>query len=126
MSLGVDNMLTTREKFGRYIDAGFPIIYLNSAEDEKCDALIKEIAGNTGIIEWNAATGFWDSKDKVREDEWQLIDVLGLVNRDQKAIEDKIIVLNNGVVNNIGTHQELLQKDEIYQNMDFIQSEGLN
>ena len=39
---------------------------------------------------------------------------------------DKIIVLNNGVVNNIGTHQELLQKDEIYQNMDFIQSEGLN
>lgn len=88
-------MLTTREKIGRYIDAGFPIIYLNSAEDEKCDALIKEIAGNTGIIEWNAATGFWDGKDKVREDEWQLIDVLGLVNRDQKAIEDKIIVLKD-------------------------------
>lgn len=38
---------------------------------------------------------------------------------------DKIIVLNNGKIDNIGTHEELIAKNEIYKNMDNIQNEGL-
>ena len=88
-------MLTMREKFKRYIDAGFPIIYLNSAEAEKCDALIQETADNRGIIEWSAADGFWDMKDNVREPEQSILQTLNHINVDEEAFEEKIIVLKD-------------------------------
>ena len=88
-------MLTMREKFKRYIDAGFPIIYLNSAEAEKCDALIQETADNRGIIEWSATDGFWDMKDNVREPEQSILQTLNHINVDEEAFEEKIIVLKD-------------------------------
>ena len=88
-------MLTMREKFKRYIDAGFPIIYLNSAEAEKCDALIKETADNRGIIEWSAADGFWDMKDNIRVPEQTILQTLNHINVDEEAFEEKIIVLKD-------------------------------
>ena len=30
-----------KSKFARYIDAGFPIIYLNTFEEDKVDTIIK-------------------------------------------------------------------------------------
>lgn len=89
-------MQKTSEKFKRYIDAGFPIIYLNSAETDKCDALIAETAGDTwGVIEWNAATGFWDKKAKTPEADWTILDTLNLVNIDKESLADKIVVLKD-------------------------------
>lgn len=88
-------MLTMREKFKRYIDAGFPIIYLNSAEIEKCDALIQETADNRGIIEWDAANGFWDQKSNIHQIEQSLFDTLNHIHVDRESFEEKIIVLKD-------------------------------
>ena len=37
---------------------------------------------------------------------------------------DKIIVLNNGEITNIGTHDELILKDDIYRDIDKLQQIG--
>ena len=44
-------------KLNQYIDAGFPILYINSFEDDKVDDIIREIGDRKEIIEWNGARG---------------------------------------------------------------------
>lgn len=67
------------------------------------------------------------TEGKVKENLKKLTNITKIViSQKVSAIEDadKIIVLNNGKINNIGTHEELLVKDEIYRNIYKIQSEG--
>lgn len=47
-----------------YVDAGFPIIYIESFEEIKIDKLIKEVMGGRKGIEWNGGTGFCDFVSK--------------------------------------------------------------
>lgn len=54
-----------KENIGRYIDAGFPIIYINSFEESKADDLIKDAACGRKIVEWNGSNGFVDFNTKV-------------------------------------------------------------
>lgn len=42
----------------RYIDAGFPLIYINSYEESKIDSIIKKSSAGRKILEWNGANGF--------------------------------------------------------------------
>lgn len=42
-----------KSKLSRYIDAGFPIIYLNTFEDDKVDFIIKEVCFEKEVYEWN-------------------------------------------------------------------------
>lgn len=56
--------ISIKESLGRYIDAGFPIIYINSFEESKADDLIKEAACDRKIVEWNGAKGFVDFNTK--------------------------------------------------------------
>ena len=58
--------LTLKEKLGRYIDACFPIIYINSYEEEKIDRIIKDTIGKKNAYEWNSALGILDFKSKER------------------------------------------------------------
>lgn len=53
-----------KDKLNRYIDAGFPIIYINSFEEEKVDKMIQSAFGNREILEWNGFNGFVDFKTK--------------------------------------------------------------
>ena len=46
-----------KDKLNQYIDAGFPILYINSFEDDKVDDIIREIGDRKEIIEWNGARG---------------------------------------------------------------------
>lgn len=48
------------KKLIRYIDAGFPILYINSYEENKVDSIIKNSAAGRKILEWNGVTGFTD------------------------------------------------------------------
>ena len=64
---------------------------------------------------------------QIKENLKSLKDITKIViSQKVSAIEDadEIIVLNEGKIENIGTHNELLIKDEIYQNTYKIQNEG--
>lgn len=47
-----------------YLDAGFPIIYINSFEETKVDNIIASVTGGRKGIEWNGSQGFCDFKTK--------------------------------------------------------------
>lgn len=53
-----------KENLVRYIDAGFPIIYINSFEENKTDEIIRRIRNEKNILEWNGSKGFVDFKTK--------------------------------------------------------------
>lgn len=44
----------------RYIDAGFPIIYINTFEEEKVDELVASVGSDREIYEWNETNGYID------------------------------------------------------------------
>lgn len=84
-----------KSKLSRYIDAGFPIIYLNTFEDDKVDFIIKEVCFEKEIYEWNQTNGYIDFENKapMMEDctlEWML-DQLKI----KEMMHNKIIVLKD-------------------------------
>lgn len=84
------------DKLGKYMDAGFPILYLQSFEEEKCNKLIKASTHDyRGYISWDSAMGFRDETDHIWQEEKTLYDALNLINTDKSAIEGKVIVLKD-------------------------------
>lgn len=55
---------TFKAKLVRYIDAGFPIIYINTFEEDKVDSLIPEISSGKEVYEWNETNGYIDFETK--------------------------------------------------------------
>ena len=53
-----------KEQLIKYVDAGYPIIFINSFEEIKTDAIIKEVMGGREGLEWNGAKGFVDFRTK--------------------------------------------------------------
>ena len=53
-----------KDKLIRYVDSGYPIIYINSFEEVKTDGIIKEVMGGREGLEWNGAKGFVDFHTK--------------------------------------------------------------
>lgn len=49
----------------RYIDAGFPILYINSFEENKIDKIIKKSPSGRKILEWNGTGGFSNFETKI-------------------------------------------------------------
>lgn len=48
----------------KYIDAGFPILYIYTYEEAKADRYIAAVAGRREVLEWNGADGFVNFKTK--------------------------------------------------------------
>ena len=85
-----------KQKLNQYIDAGFPILYINSFEDDKVDDIIEEIGDRKEIIEWNGARGMVDFTTKVP----QLTSLSGLSETlnfflEREELERKILVLKD-------------------------------
>lgn len=59
-----------KAKLVRYIDAGFPIIYINTFEEYKVDSIISEISSGKEVYEWNESNGYIDflTKTPLQED----------------------------------------------------------
>ena len=47
-----------------YVDAGFPIVYINSFEEVKVDSIIRDVMGGRKGLEWNGAKGFCNFSNK--------------------------------------------------------------
>jgi SpoVK/Ycf46/Vps4 family AAA+-type ATPase len=55
---------TVKDNMARYIDAGFPILYIYTFEESKADKYIETVAGRNKVLEWNGANGFVDFRTK--------------------------------------------------------------
>ncbi|MCM1251702.1 MAG: AAA family ATPase [Clostridium sp.] len=79
----------------RYIDAGFPIIYINTFEEEKVDELVTSVASGREIYEWNETNGYIDfvTKTPMMEDCTLERMLYGLKTREM--LDRKIILLKD-------------------------------
>lgn len=84
-----------KDKLIRYIDAGFPILYINSFEETKADELIQPAACGREILEWNASNGFVDFKTKTSLlSNHSLEDTLVLL-KSKNELDRKLLVLKD-------------------------------
>lgn len=85
-----------KDKMSRYIDAGLPILYISSFEDERIDTIIKGLAGHKDVVEWNGARGLVDLRTKapLLSMGSGLAEALGLF-QDPGELEGKILVLRD-------------------------------
>ena len=60
--------MSLKENLSRYLDAGFPILYINSFEESKIESIIKQIADRRTLSIWSAATGYGEYSTK--DNEW--------------------------------------------------------
>jgi len=56
--------INAKDNLGRYIDAGFPILYICTHEEVQADRYISAVAGRHKVLEWNGASGFVNFKTK--------------------------------------------------------------
>ena len=75
--------MSIKNEMIQYVDAGYPIIYINSFEEAKADTLIREAMGGREGIEWNGAHGFVDFNNKgVLKHNMSLAETLILLSED--------------------------------------------
>lgn len=84
-----------KSKLARYIDAGFPIIYINTFEENKVDVIVKEISLDKEIYEWNGADGYIDFETKMPMGENCTLENMLDQLKPQELLERKIILLKD-------------------------------
>lgn len=81
----------------QYRDAGYPIIFIESYEEDKADKIIGEIAesARVQVIEWNGAVGACDFRTKKQKGSHKLMldEFLETVSKDE--LNRKIIVIKD-------------------------------
>lgn len=93
--------MNVKEKIERYMDAGFPLIYLETFEEDKADILIHSIASNKIIVEHNikSLSGYKDLPDSpkinVAEAPDIFLDNLQSLNQSILIFKDIHFVLDN-------------------------------
>ena len=86
-----------KEQLIKYIDAGYPIIFINSFEEIKTDAIIKEVMGGREGLEWNGAKGFVDFRTKQPLIKGKnLVETLRLLDSDNE-LDRKFLVLKDAI-----------------------------
>lgn len=84
-----------KEQLIKYVDAGYPIIFINSFEEIKTDAIIKEVMGGREGLEWNGAKGFVDFRTKQPLIKGKnLVETLRLLDSDNE-LDRKFLVLKD-------------------------------
>ena len=86
-------MATFQENLNRYFYAGFPIIYIDTFEEEKVDGIIREVVDRKEIMEWTIL-GFRPSK-KSKIIEWSLLDTLKNLIQFPERCNHKVLVLKD-------------------------------
>ena len=86
---------TLKSNLERYIDAGFPIIYINTFEESKVDIIIEEIRHEKEIYEWNETNGYIDFDTKAPIFEELTLEATLNQFKSQELLERKIIILKD-------------------------------
>ena len=60
-------MKSLSESMTLYFDAGFPIIYIETFEEDKAEQAVKKASCNREILEWNVRGLFYSKSDEKRE-----------------------------------------------------------
>lgn len=84
-----------KRNLARYIDAGFPIIYINTFEEEKVDELVTSISAGREIYEWNGTNGYIDFETKAPMQEDCSLEMLLNQMKDRVLLDRKIILLKD-------------------------------
>lgn len=88
---------TLKSKLIRYIDAGFPIIYLNTFEEDKVDEIVASISSGKEIYEWNETNGYIDFETKAPLMEDCTLELMLDQLKPRELLERKIILLKDVV-----------------------------
>lgn len=83
-----------KDKLIRYMDAGFPILYLNTFEEEKADAMLRSVAGGKSVMEWSVE-GFRDTGEEIINSGFSLPDTLSLLLSNPDSLRRKLLVLKD-------------------------------
>lgn len=84
-----------KEKLNKYIDAGFPIIYLNTFEENKIDAIVSEISHGKEVYEWNETNGYIDFNSKTPMIEDCSLEMMLEQLKIPELLDRKIIILKD-------------------------------
>ena len=79
-----------------YLDAGYPILYINSFEELKTDRIIRSAVGGRKLLEWNGAVGFCDfeTKQPLITEQYPLAATLSLLMQDDE-LDRKLLILKD-------------------------------
>ena len=86
---------TVRDNMIRYIDAGFPILYIRTFEESKADKYIESVAGGREVLEWNGANGFVDFRTKAALLPNQTLEATLTLLKNGKELDRKIFVIKD-------------------------------
>ncbi|MCM1234616.1 MAG: AAA family ATPase [Ruminococcus flavefaciens] len=84
-----------KSKLVRYIDAGFPIIYINTFEEDKVDTIISEISSGKEVYEWNETNGYIDFETKTPMQEDVTLERMLDQLKTRDLLDRKIILLKD-------------------------------
>lgn len=59
--------MTLKENLSRYLDAGFPILYINTFEEANAEEIIKQVADRRTLAIWSKAKGYGEYSTKTNE-----------------------------------------------------------
>lgn len=87
--------ISLKTKLNRYIDAGFPIIYINTFEESKVDEIIAQVGAGNEIFEWNESRGYVDFTTGTPFIEDCTLEMMLEQMKEPELLERKIIVLKD-------------------------------
>lgn len=86
-----------KTKLQHYMDAGFPVLYVNTYEEDKVDEIISEISYGREVYEWNESNGYIDFETKTPLMEDCTLEQMLEQLKTAELLENKIILLKDVV-----------------------------
>ena len=87
-----------KDNISRYLDAGFPILYINSFEEAKIEEIIRSVADRRTVSVWSMASGY--SEYSTKDDEW-------IVPPTKNETTDLETILNNKLEYDSDLHRNI-------------------
>lgn len=82
------------DRLTRYMDAGLPLLYVDTFEEEKAVEIIRKVFRERGVAEWNIR-GFFDHQSNAAMLEQSLAYTLELLLSDENNLARKVLVLKS-------------------------------